>query len=309
MKELLISAWSLIKQLTVFYPEKLEQMRLVDVILSFFIFSFVGWFFESLYCSLGQMKPINRGFLYGPMCPIYGTGALVIGVLLTRFYDKAWLVVILGMVACDIVEYITSYLMEKLFNARWWDYTGYFLNINGRICLKHTLIWGLASYCYIYIVQPFHLNWYTKIPELWRNIAFVVVLIIFLIDLFFTVKAALDVRKVFNTINKIKTAVTSMRASLKESAEETGSKINGKINDQAADAVSFVTNTIHEIEATKTNLEHTFSTHKLVRPSTEQAKYASYNRLRQNGKEKLEELKITLNELLTELSTEGEEMM
>ena len=89
-----------------------------------------------------------------------------------------------------------------------------------------------------------------------------------------------------------------MRASLKESAEETGSKINGKINDQAADAVSFVTNTIHEIEATKTNLEHTFSTHKLVRPSTEQAKYASYNRLRQNGKEKLEELKITLNELL-----------
>ena len=115
------------------------------------------------------------------MCPIYGTGAWLSAYYFTRFYDKPWLVVILGMVACDIVEYITSYLMEKLFNARWWDYTGYFLNINGRICLKHTLIWGLASYCYIYIVQPFHLNWYTKIPELWRNIAFVVVLIIFLL--------------------------------------------------------------------------------------------------------------------------------
>ena len=114
--------------------------NIVKYILLFFFYSAGGWLLESIYCSIGEKKIINRGFLTGPLCPIYGTAAIVMVVLIYNpFRDNALVVFLLGIVLCYIVEYITSYIMEKLFAARWWDYTYELLNINGRICLKHSL--------------------------------------------------------------------------------------------------------------------------------------------------------------------------
>ena len=93
-------------------------------VLLFFFYSTAGWCVESLYCSIGEKRLINRGFLTGPMCPIYGVGALVMTVFLYNPYkDKPLMVFLLGMIMCDIVEYFTSWIMETLFQARWWDYT------------------------------------------------------------------------------------------------------------------------------------------------------------------------------------------
>lgn len=133
----------------------------LDYVLYFFFYSFLGWVVETIYCSIGEKKFVNRGFLTGPLCPIYGTGAVVFGVCLMPFYNKfgysKWyiilLVVLLGMLLADVVEFFTSLIMEKLFNARWWDYSNEKFNIQGRICLKHTLYWGLASGIFIYVVQ------------------------------------------------------------------------------------------------------------------------------------------------------------
>ena len=125
-------------------------MTIVTYVLYFFFYSAVGWLGESIYCSVGARKWVNRGFLKGPMCPIYGTGALAMAITLTPVKNldirvpmfghdvliTPLLVFIAGMVVCDIVEFITSVLMEKLFHARWWDYSNKKFNIQGRISAR-----------------------------------------------------------------------------------------------------------------------------------------------------------------------------
>lgn len=168
----------------------------------FFMYSAIGWFVESIYCSVGNKKWINRGFLKGPICPIYGTGAVVMMICIEPFsgYSEKWyvnslIVFALGMVLCDIVEFITSVVMEKLFNARWWDYSGKRFNIQGRICLTHTIYWGLSSVIFVQLAHPHIHNLISSfITDKIRNDILLVVFTIFIIDLVITVRNALKFR-------------------------------------------------------------------------------------------------------------------
>ena len=104
--------------------------------LLFFIYSFIGYICEVIYCFiLDKGKFQNRGFLYGPYCPIYGFGAIAIIVLLSKYEQYPIVLFVMGAIVASIIEYITSYLMEKIFNNKWWDYSNKKFNINGRICL------------------------------------------------------------------------------------------------------------------------------------------------------------------------------
>ena len=110
---------------------------IINYVFMFFVFSAIGWAIECTYRSLGERRIINSGFLYGPMCPIYGTGCLVFDVCLVPISapieKRLILVLLLGMLLADIVEYATSYIMEKLFNARWWDYSNRKFNIKNVV--------------------------------------------------------------------------------------------------------------------------------------------------------------------------------
>ncbi len=182
-----------------------------DYVFLFFFYSFVGYVMEATYRSLGyfvrhgSFKFINTGFLAGPICPIYGTGGTVFALFLTPFTDKLpiWVVLPLAMILADIVEYMTSFLMEKLFHMRWWDYTGQFMNLHGRICLKHTAYWALAAFIFIYIVHPVVLGQYLRVPEVLRNIALAVILAVFFADLISTVAAASDISKFMLKLEKL----------------------------------------------------------------------------------------------------------
>ncbi len=177
---------------------------LTKYILLFFFYSAAGWCLESLYCSIGEKRFVNRGFLTGPMCPIYGTAALVLVILIYNpFKDNPLAVFVLGIVLCDIVEFITSYLMEKLFSARWWDYTYEFMNINGRICLKHTLYWGVISIIFVKTIHPAVDGLYSKIDGPYLKAILAVTLLIFAADLVNAVRKALDIRKLQNKINAL----------------------------------------------------------------------------------------------------------
>lgn len=198
-------------------------ISLLNYILMFFVFSAIGWIIESIYCSLGNKKLINRGFLYGPVCPIYGTGALVFEILVTPLSQPAekrwWLVAIVGMILADIVEYLTSYIMEKLFNARWWDYSENFLNLHGRICFKHTCYWGLFSLIYVYAVSPLYKHAIDFVPQNIRNAAVGVIIVIFIVDLIFTVKATMDIQKLMRKIDSLKASLNEYGEILKLAAE------------------------------------------------------------------------------------------
>ncbi len=127
----------------------------------FFVeFSFLGWVWESIYCAYAHKKWCNRGFLYGPICPIYGV-ACVLGIALLEYIDrhnlpmlKWWQTLLLAMAVSAILEYAISFTLEKLFHARWWDYSNVPLNINGRVSLPTACGFGVGGLFVMYIVAP-----------------------------------------------------------------------------------------------------------------------------------------------------------
>lgn len=190
---------------------KFFDYSLLDYIFYFFFYSFIGWFFESCYCSIRPKKWVNRGFLRGPLCPIYGTGGLVMMVCLLplrhitkSLYINELIIFVAGAILCDIVEFMTSYIMEKLFNARWWDYSNKKFNIQGRICLTHTFYWGTCSCLFVFILEPI-MNLYIvgQVSESSRNILTYIFLTVFAFDLLDTVIHALGIRDISSKFFKI----------------------------------------------------------------------------------------------------------
>ena len=166
--------------------------------LLFIIYSFLGWLLE-VTCKLFELKRfVNRGFLIGPICPIYGYGVLGILFLMGNGEVDVLEVFLKSILICSVLEYFTSYIMEKLFKARWWDYSKRKFNINGRICLETMLPFGLLGTFIFYVLNPFLLNIVTSIPIVIRNILAIVLLIIYIIDNIIS----------FNVMNKIKKEIS-----------------------------------------------------------------------------------------------------
>ena len=120
----------------------------------FQLYSIAGWIFETLLFLIRDKKLVKRGFLFGPICPIYGTGAVILRALLYGRINNIFLIFILGLLLCGVLEYITHFLMEKLFHAMWWDYSSRRFNIKGRVYLNGLLQFGLASVLILKVTQP-----------------------------------------------------------------------------------------------------------------------------------------------------------
>lgn len=132
----------------------MEIFNFFSWFLLFIIYSNIGWLIEVIKTKLDDKKWINRGFLIGPYCPIYGISAIVMVNYLTHYKNDIVTVFILALFICSFAEYITSYVMEKLFNTRWWDYSNEKFNLEGRICLKNCVYFGLLGVLLVYIVNP-----------------------------------------------------------------------------------------------------------------------------------------------------------
>jgi len=122
----------------------IDSVDFINLILNFFVFSIIGWIFEGLLSIIRDHEIVNRGFLNGPYCPIYGTGATLF-ILLMHWTERPLELFFLGGIFACLLEYFTSWLMEKLFKGRWWDYSHWPFNINGRVCLYGFLTFGLFA--------------------------------------------------------------------------------------------------------------------------------------------------------------------
>ena len=130
-------------------------MKIQIYFMLFITYAIIGWILETTYVFIGTKKLYNRGFMVGPYIPIYGVGCLLITILLSRYQDSVFGLFCMSMVICSLLEYFTSYIMEKLFKTRWWDYSKRRYNINGRICLETMVPFGLVSLIVIlYLVAP-----------------------------------------------------------------------------------------------------------------------------------------------------------
>lgn len=158
------------------------EVNLVLMYCSLFIFySVLGWAYESLLCSFIEKRWINRGFLNGPYCPIYGFGALLDIICLGRLSNPFEIFFWGALLNCTL-EYLTSYAMEKMFNARWWDYSDKFLNINGRVCLIGATVFGAFCVALVTIVNPVVVRYIKTIPDFTLNIAVILFLVVYATD-------------------------------------------------------------------------------------------------------------------------------
>lgn len=139
-----------------------------DLLLLFFAFCFIGYVYEVVYSLIGTGHFINRGTMYGPWLPIYGVGGVVILLLLRKFIDKPVAVFFLIMVVCGVLEYVGGWFLETYHHTKWWDYTGFFLNIQGRVCLESVLAFGIMGMMGIYFIAPSLAGLFDKLSRRWR---------------------------------------------------------------------------------------------------------------------------------------------
>ena len=150
--------------------------------LLFITYAFLGWILEGAEQIIQRKKLVNRGFLIGPYCPIYGWGGLAITIILKKYLDDPLALFLFALLICAVLEYLTSYVMEKLFKARWWDYSSKKFNINGRICLEMIIPFGILGMIISYITNPFFFGIYELINETGLHIITGIIFIIFLTD-------------------------------------------------------------------------------------------------------------------------------
>lgn len=194
----------------------------------FFIYSFLGWCLEVIYASLEREDFVNRGFLNGSYCPIYGFGAVCEIFLLTKFVNYPICLYIISVVITTVLEFITGYVLEKIFNLQWWDYTNEKFNIKGYICLKFSLLWGVASLVLMYILQP-KVN---IVVSLLRHIDFVVYLLILLMlyDFLISILKVLALKKDSMIIEKLNEDLKILSNEMAENISYKTHRIEKKIN-------------------------------------------------------------------------------
>lgn len=126
-----------------------------EIILYFFIYAFLGWCLETIYAFMVYGHFIKRGFLYGPICPIYGFGAILLIINLEKIEKNNFVKFLVAMIAFSIFEFLASCILEFMFHQRWWDYSDFIFNIQGRICLIFSLLWGFIGVLFSNIIHPF----------------------------------------------------------------------------------------------------------------------------------------------------------
>lgn len=172
----------------------MEEIKLY--ILIFFIYAIAGWIMETTTISIRNKKFVNRGFLVGPVCPIYGYGVVLVSVLLKKYQEDMVATFCMSIIICGLLEYFTSFFMEKIFKARWWDYSQKKFNINGRICLENLVLFGIASCIIVYIVNPFIIGKINLIPQNIQSLIIIILLLIHVVDNIISYKIILNLKQV-----------------------------------------------------------------------------------------------------------------
>ena len=170
--------------------------------LLYIIYSMIGWIMEMTYVNIKNKTFTNRGFLIGPYCPIYGTAAMTMILILSKYKNDIIILFFVGIVISSFLEYITSYILEKVFKARWWDYSNKVLNIDGRVCLLNSILFGLLCILLLRFINPFIMNIMNNIPTNILNTISIIVMVIYLTDCVLSFIIIFKIKKSAENIKK-----------------------------------------------------------------------------------------------------------
>ena len=245
----------------------------------FFIYAIAGWFMETFRGYFKTGKFINRGFLIGPYLPVYGFGVTLITIFLEKYVNDIYILFGMSIVLCGTLEYFTSWIMEKLFKARWWDYHNRKFNINGRICLETLIPFGILGTVLLKFANPFILKILNNIPNTTLVFILKIMLIIFIVDVIISYTVVMSFKKTAKEVeNKVvKDNTEEMSKMVKEVTTEKVKEIKENVEDG--------------LEEARENLEE-FSKNVNVRLKyTKRKVYFTSKKFIDNWKESKEEIK------------------
>ena len=187
---------------------------IVQWICFFFIYGFLGWCYESAYVSFKHKQWVNRGFVRGPLLPLYGSGAILLLFVTIPFRENLFLMFVSGAIGSTILEYVTGVAMEALFKVRYWDYSKRKFNFQGHICLAATTLWGVFAIVIVKVVHRPIENLVMSLPETIVEIFVMVVTVVFAADFALSFKAAMDIRDVLIKLEEVQREMERMQKRL-----------------------------------------------------------------------------------------------
>lgn len=198
----------------------LGSLSLYEIAMYFFAYSFLGWCCEVVFATLKTGKFVNRGFLNGPVCPIYGTGVVLLLLALSPLRPYAWAVFLAAVLICSALEFATGFVLEKVFHRKWWDYSNRHFNLCGYICPEMSLLWGIAALAVVYALQPMLASLLQKIPVIAGYVVLGICSAALLTDLIFTLLQISALGKKYAELQKI-------NAALRVGSDKLGSALSG----------------------------------------------------------------------------------
>ena len=195
-----------------------------ELVWIFIIYAFIGWCTEVSYAALDTGKFVNRGFLNGPYCPIYGCGVVIVVAILTPLKENLLILFAGSFLLTSVLEYITGYILEKVFHNKWWDYSDKPFNIKGYVCLKFSIYWGLACTFIMDIIHPIIYAAIRFIPFVLGVVLLSIIMCVFAADCIITVTTILK-------FNKRLKVMDEMAASIHRLSDEIGENIYENVTD------------------------------------------------------------------------------
>ena len=179
-------------------------MTFIEWFIYFIIYSIVGYVAEVIFVSIQSKKIVNRGFLCGPILPIYGLGAIAMILLLRRYTHDYIALFVFGALIASILEYFIGFALEKIFHNKWWDYSDCKYNLNGRICLSNTILFGLGSVALLEIMHPFFSKYVLRLGSKSLIIIFIVLSALLVLDTIYSCIVAYNLRSRLIIVEELK---------------------------------------------------------------------------------------------------------
>lgn len=228
----------------------------------FILYAHLGWYLEVIYAFYSSKKFVNRGFLFGPYCSMYGVAAIVLIYSLRPFKNNIIILFVASVIITSVIEYITGYILEKMFNTTWWDYSEDPLNLHGRICLGFSLLWGAIAVLLVKIVNPFFDTFLKYVHSFHGRTIICIILVLMSIDLIFTL---ISISR-FNVVLE----------KLKIMFEETKNKVITKNKNNEMEIQDIIKDFTNNYEATFKRLQKDYSRFIIVFPKYTVNKFKSF---------------------------------
>ena len=228
-----------------------------ELVWIFIIYAFFGWCTEVSYAALDTGKFVNRGFLNGPYCPIYGCGIVIVVTILTPLTENLLLLFVGSVLLTTTLEFLTGYILEKAFHNKWWDYSDKPFNVKGYICLKFSILWGLACTFVMEILHPVIYKLITWIPFLPGVILLIILMGIFAVDCCITVSTILKFNRHLKIMEDLAASIHRLSDEIGENIYENVSDILERSEQFQEDHAQFIEKITETTETTRTRISQT----------------------------------------------------